>query len=349
MSRTVKKPVDLLLFAAVPRRDMLGQGFYVAEADGLRASPDVRSVSATNSLADVRRAKVDGIISYFYSHTAAVGTIARMHRIPIVATGGCEQLIRDADTTASAYAARVAAFHACTAVVDRLLATSTEDYDRMRRVAVVGRDRIERSFHGVAAVERADPRHFAHPRAPASLVTIAGLDSALNVRRKGVLEAVDLLARFGAMTSSASLTIIGRTTCQEMVVAHARTLGVADRIHFAGYVTEEEKLALLHRSRFYVQLSDYEGFGIGALEALAHGCQVIHTNVGGLRDTLGDYGVVVQRSAVAEFDPTTVPPYAMPDWPRFTAHLAQFGVAHRATTILRALGLDCCACKGAYP
>jgi glycosyltransferase involved in cell wall biosynthesis len=339
IARRDGNPVDLLLFAAVPEVSMLEQGFYAAEADGLRRNPCVRSVCATNELADVRAAKVDGIVTYFYSHSAAVGSIAKARRIPAVATGGCEQLIRGEDTPTCTFAARVAAFHACTLVMRRLLATSTTDFERMREVAWFNRNRIERSFHGVAAVENASPGHFKHPRPPASLITIAGLDTELNVRRKGVLEAVDLLARFHVQDPSASLTIIGRTTCRDMVVAHARTRGIVDLVRFTGYVTEEQKLDLLHGARFYVQLSDYEGFGIGALEALAHGCEVIHTNVGGLRDTIGDYGLIVPRGAVERFDPSTIPDYAPPDWARFSAHLAQFDVTRRADTIMHALGL----------
>ncbi len=334
--------VDLLLFAAVPNRAMLDQGFYAAEVDGLLAHPRVRSVATTNDLSEVRRAKVDGIVSYFYSHTAAVAAIGRARGIPVVATGGGEQLLRDPATSARTYAARISAFHACTLLATRLLATSIADYERMLELARFGRDRIILSFHGVAAVEYADMRHFAHDRAPASLATIAGLDTELNVRRKGVLEAVDLLARFHAHDPSASLTIIGRTTCRAMVEAHAAALGVTQQVKFAGYVTETEKLNILHQSRFYVQLSEYEGFGIGALEALAHGCQVIHTNVGGLRDTISEYGIVVKRDAVDRFDPAIVPPYALPDWQRFTTHLARFEVDHRADTLLRALALNPC-------
>lgn len=337
MRRRYDDPVDLLLFAAVPHRSMLEQGFYHAEAEGLRAHPRVRNVKTTNDLSEIRRAEVDGIVSYFYSHSAAVGAIARSRRIPVVATGGCEQLIHDAETSTRTFAARVAAFHACTLVMNRLLATSTTDFERMREVAWFGRDRIELSFHGVAAVENASPRHFSDLRPPASLITIAGLDTELNVRRKGVLEAVDLLARFHDWDASASLTIIGRTTRRDMVEAHARKRGVADRVRFMGYVTEEQKLELLHGARFYVQLSEYEGFGIGALEALAHGCQVIHTNAGGLRDTIGDYGVILARDATDGFDPSAVPDYALPDWSRFSAHLAQFDVMRRADALIRAL------------
>lgn len=331
---------DLLLFAAVPDRAMLEQGFYAAEAEGLRRHPLVRSVTITNDLAEVRHATVDGIISYFYSHSAAVAAIAKIKGVPVIATGGGEQVFRDSSTPAPTFALRLAAFHACTLLLDRILATSTSDFERMRKLVLFRRNCIKLSFHGVAAVEAASPAHFTYQRAPSSLVTIAGLDTELNVRRKGVLEAVDLLARFSSRDSSASLTIIGRTTCREMVAAYALRRNVRDRLHFAGYVTEKEKIDLLHRSRFYVQLSEYEGFGIGALEALAHGCQVIHTNVGGLRDTVGDYGIVVSRDAVNSIDPGRFPAYGIPEWSRFQTHLSQFNRVHRAETIVRALGFS---------
>jgi glycosyltransferase involved in cell wall biosynthesis len=337
--------VDLLLFAAVPNRAMLDQGFYAAEVDGLLAHPSVRSVVTTNNLREIRYAKVDGIVSYFYSHTAAVAAIGRARGIPVVATGGGEQLLRDPATSATTYAARLAAFHACTVMTTGILATSTADYARMLAVAKFGREKIRLSYHGVAAVEQSALGYFTNDRTPASLVTIAGLDTELNVRRKGVLEAVDLLARFHAVSPSASLTIIGRATCRDMVVAHAATRGVSDRVDFAGYVTEEEKLNILHRSRFYVQLSEYEGFGIGALEALAHGCQVIHTNVGGLRDTIADYGIVVSRNMIDQFDPRTTPVYTLPERSQFTAHLARFAVDRRSNALIRALGFD----KGTEP
>ena len=328
---------DLLLYAAVPHREMLDQGFYAAEIAGLRNHPSVSSVVATNEMHAVRRAKVDGIISYFYSHSAAIGAIGRMRGIPVIATGGCEQLQRDQAASPASYAARLIAFHGCTITLDRLLATSTTDYERMRSVAQWGREKIELSFHGVRAAEQADRMYFDNQRLPSSLVTIAGLDTPLNVHRKGVLQAVDLLARLHASDPAATLTIIGRTTCAEIVINHARSLGVAGNVHFAGYVSEQEKRDLLHRSRFYIQLSEYEGFGIGALEALAHGCHVIHTNVGGLRDTVGDMGTIVDRNAVRDLDLAHLSIPKRLEWSQFNAHLARFSERARADAILRAL------------
>lgn len=334
------RPLNLLLYAAVPHRSMLEQGFYAAEIEGLRADSRVGNVASTNSLSEVRRAEVDGIVSYFYSHSAVVGAIAKARGIPAIATGGCEQLRRDHTTSAHVYAARVTAFHTCTLLLHRVLATSTADLERMRQVAIMGRDKIELSFHGVAAADHADPQHFTRSRNLGSLITIAGLDSELNVRRKGVLEAVDLLARFHIRDPSASLTVIGRDTCRAMVEAHANARGVAGKVRFTGYITEDQKLDLLRQARFYVQLSEYEGFGIGALEALAQGCQVIHSGMGGLRDTVAHYGILLNRNEIDQFDIHTLTDYSLPDWSSFKSHLAQFSVAHRSHTLIRALGLD---------
>lgn len=340
MADPADSKLRLLLFAAVPQRSMLNQGFYAAEVDGLRAHPAVAQVVTTNSLAEVRSADVDGIVTYFYSHSAAVGVIAKARRIPVIGTGGCEQLVRNQALSVPNYLARLTAFHACTAVLDRLVATSTSDYERMRDVAIIGRDQIWLSFHGVPSVADRSPDVFSLHRAPASLVTIAGLDTIDNVRRKGVLEAVDLLARFAENNPTASLTIIGRTTRRDLVERHAKARGVLKNVHFTGYIDEREKIALLRRTRFYVQLSEYEGFGVGAIEALAQGCQILHSNVGGLRDTVADYGVVISRTAVATFDLDTIPDYRILDRVAFEHHLACFNTQHRADTLIRALGLN---------
>lgn len=340
MIRSTGSPVSLLLFAAVRERSMLDQGFYAAEVEGLRAHPAVASVATTNRLADVCNLRTDGIISYFYSHSAAVGAIAKARGIPVIATGGGEQLLRDQAFSATNYTARLAAFHACTLLLDGLLATSTSDFELMRNIAHFGRDRIALSYHAAPAVERVSTDCFRHPREFSSLVTIAGLDNALNIRRKGVLEAVDLLTKFHAQDPTSSLTIIGRATCRDIVERHAEDRGVLPHIHFTGYIGEDEKINLLRRSRFYVQLSEYEGFGVGALEALAQGCQVIHTNMGGLRDTVGRYGLIVRRESIAAFDPNCIPEYKVPNWSEFQLHLAQFGVRRRADALLRALGFS---------
>jgi len=336
---TADVPRHLLLYAAVPDAAMLDQGFYAAEVEGLRSHPAIASVSTTNLLSDVRRSDYDGLIGYFYSHAAVAAAIARLRGKPAVLTGGGEQLFPDPKTSLSRRVARRTFFQLAMVTADCLLATSSTDAARMRELALVGRKRILLSYHGAPAADRIDRANFEHPRRPASFVTICGLDTPLNVRRKGVFAAIDLVARARVTHSGADLIIIGRTTCRAMVEDYAQARGVAGAVTFAGYVDEAEKQAILRSRRFYVQLSEYEGFGIGALEALALGCQVIHSNVGGLRDTVGELGVIVSPEAAGYVEIDTLPAYPNFDWTVFECHMAQFRTGRRADTIVATLGL----------
>lgn len=53
--------------------------------------------------------------------------------------------------------------------------------------------------------------------------------------------------------------------------------GLNDSIELIGEVSEEEKIAFLKRSKYYFQLSLYEGFGLAALEALCASNILIHS------------------------------------------------------------------------
>lgn len=334
--RQPSKRLDILLFAAVPTADMLNQGFYAAEADGLRAHPDVRSVATTNRVLDVWSRRYDGLVSYFYSHSAATSLIARLRGKRALVTGGGEQVFRGTMSSAANYWLRLAGFQLTAANANRLFATSTSDRERMRDIAWCGREKIELSFHGAPAVDSFDRSNFESSRPPGALVTICGMDTEQNVRRKGGYEAVELLARFAGVYPDASLTVIGRTTRKDLLEKRARELGVAERLRFSGYVAEDEKLEILEQSHHYVQLSEYEGFGIGALEALAQGCHVIHSGMGGLQDTIGEFGTVLARDQIADFDPRSLPSYK-PDLDRLARHLGKFRVRRRADAIVAAL------------
>lgn len=76
------------------------------------------------------------------------------------------------------------------------------------------------------------------------------------------------------------LLVAGKNS--EKMMSQAQALGIADGVHFLGYITNEE------RDHFYQSVdaaifpSLYEPFGIVALEAMAQGCNVIASYVGGL-------------------------------------------------------------------
>jgi glycosyltransferase involved in cell wall biosynthesis len=66
----------------------------------------------------------------------------------------------------------------------------------------------------------------------------------------------------------------------------AHELGVADRVRFYGYVSEEEKISLLQQAHVVVNPSLKEGWGLTVLEANACGTPVVGADVPGLRDSI---------------------------------------------------------------
>ncbi len=92
------------------------------------------------------------------------------------------------------------------------------------------------------------------------------------------------------------LIVVGRPSASSRAVAEeARRLGVADRVHFTGYVSIALKRALLTSAhcRCMVFPSLYEGFGLPALEAMAYGVPLVASNAGALPEVVADGGVTV--------------------------------------------------------
>jgi glycosyltransferase involved in cell wall biosynthesis len=70
----------------------------------------------------------------------------------------------------------------------------------------------------------------------------------------------------------------------------ARTvdLGIAGRVEFPGYLSDEDLAVLLAGARAFVFPSLYEGFGLPPLEAMAAGVPVVAARAGSLPEVLGD-------------------------------------------------------------
>lgn len=70
-------------------------------------------------------------------------------------------------------------------------------------------------------------------------------------------------------------------------------LGVADRVHFTGYVADADVPVLLGGARALLLPSLYEGFGLTALEAMACGTPVLAARSSSLPEVVGDAGLLV--------------------------------------------------------
>lgn len=68
----------------------------------------------------------------------------------------------------------------------------------------------------------------------------------------------------------------------------AAKLGIADRVTFVGEVSDAELLSELCRARFFVSASEYEGFGISVIEAMAAGCVPVVNRIESFRNFVED-------------------------------------------------------------
>ena len=97
---------------------------------------------------------------------------------------------------------------------------------------------------------------------------------------------------------------VGEGSDRARLEQKARDFGVADRVVFAGYVSEEVKAEHYRLADVYVMPSSGEGFGIVFLEALACGIPVIGSKIDGSRDALrdGKLGIIVNPTNLSEIE-----------------------------------------------
>lgn len=81
----------------------------------------------------------------------------------------------------------------------------------------------------------------------------------------------------------------------------ARELGIADRVIFAGAISDDEKIALYQIADCYVAPSLYEGFGLTPLEAMACGTPVVAADASCTPEVVGDAALLVAPQDVEGF------------------------------------------------
>ena len=108
------------------------------------------------------------------------------------------------------------------------------------------------------------------------------------------------VARLAAAGSDIELMVGGTGDHLGPLQAEVRRLGVEDRVHFMGFVAEEQKLALLRGAWLHVLTSPKEGWGISNLEAAACGTPSVASDSPGLRESVldGETGLLVPHGDV---------------------------------------------------
>lgn len=152
----------------------------------------------------------------------------------------------------------------------------------------VGTDKVEVTYPGVTRLaDHADPRR------TKPLVLYVG--SLFN--RRHIPELIVGFSRLAATHPNARLEIVGdnRTTPRLDIQGLIARSGASDRIRARAYVSDAELSALYAEASAFAFLSDYEGFGLTPLEALAAGIPALVLDSEIAREIYGPAAMFVER------------------------------------------------------
>jgi glycosyltransferase involved in cell wall biosynthesis len=122
--------------------------------------------------------------------------------------------------------------------------------------------------------------------------------------RKNVIPLVEAFAVLQQRSRDVHLVLGGRRLFADYdPVARAAELGVAERVHYLGYVDDADLPGLYGGAELLAYPSSYEGFGLPVAEALACGCPVVTAPNTSLPEAGGEaalYADPSDRNALAE-------------------------------------------------
>lgn len=109
-------------------------------------------------------------------------------------------------------------------------------------------------------------------------------------KSKGIEDAIAAVALIAQSVKDIELWIIGRgeTVYTRYLKEFTETLGVAENVHFLGFLNEKEKFARLSRAHILLAPSLMEGWGLTIPEAGYVGTPAVAYNTKGLRDVVRD-------------------------------------------------------------
>jgi glycosyltransferase involved in cell wall biosynthesis len=269
------------------------QMFYKTDIDILRGLDF--EVNVTNKIFDFLFFwKYDIAFIYFYKYGFFVSLISGFFGKKVYFTGGIDDL-DEAYTTHRKYLIQKYFFKLCYFFSNScILVSSTDKENVMKIFNGVLPKKIKTSFHAIQ-VENFLCHNIKDKGYDFS--TIVWMGGKENVVRKGVDKSLELfkyLVENFPEYSNSKFIIIGRkgsgTDYLKEIIMH---LDINEKVVFTGEVDENVKINILKMSKIYMQLSKYEGFGVAAAEALAAQNIVINSGKGGLKDSVGSFGIQV--------------------------------------------------------
>lgn len=237
--------------------------------------------------------KYDIVFGYFFRYSFFFILIAKIFGKQSYLTGGIDAL--DLNYAGKkAYYIQKFFFKLCYRIATKCIIVSKEDLKHVEKIVGNNKSRITYSEHSIDTSVFTGGKKLSDKER--NFVTVGWQGTEGNVKRKGIDKALILFSSLKQKQEFANskILIIGRNGSGTPFVQRLiEKLGLKDSAIIIGEVSEEEKIAYLKNNKYYFQLSEYEGFGIAALEALIAGDIVIHSGKGGLNNHIYDNHIKV--------------------------------------------------------
>ncbi len=180
----------------------------------------------------------------------------------------------------------------------RVIAISDHTRRDAHRLYGVPLDRIDVAYPGVDARFRQLPREAVeafrrkHNLPERFFLYVGTLEPRKNLSR--LIEAVAQLE----MRDWRLVIVGGKGWLYGDLFAKVKSLGLGERVTFAGYAPDEDLPLWYNAATAFVYPSLYEGFGMPPLEAMACGTPVIASDAAALPEAVGDAGLTIRPDDV---------------------------------------------------
>ena len=226
--------------------------------------------------------KYDFVYVYFYRYGFFVALIARLFGKKAVFTGGIDSLNQKNRGTKD-YRIQKLFFRLCYRVCNISIIVSKTDLENVRAV-ISNTRKIAYSEHTIDV-----NRYNASEGLKQKIFVTIGWTALSSIERKGIDKSITVFAELVKHPEFSDYTFVlvgtpgdGIGYLKQLI----KDLHVSDKIVIKGNVSEDEKIHLLERAKYYFQLSLFEGFGLAALEAVCAKDILIHSGKGGLSNPI---------------------------------------------------------------
>jgi len=292
------RPKRILFYSSVKNKKLfLYTGFYVTDIEILRDLGFI--VNTSNKLLDFLMFwNYDIAFIYFYRYGVIGGVLSRLFGKKVYFTGGIDDLDLNYHKSNKRYNIQKLLFYLGYHFSTKCIIVSKADFKNIKIFF-----KKTKKLVYLPHVIKTEKYKFDNREKQNICLTIVWMGNIENVVRKGVDKSLILFSNFLKFQPDFKFYIIGtKGEGTKYLINLIKKYNIPEsKIIFTGSIDEEDKIELLKNSKYYFQLSKYEGFGIAALEALCAGSIVIHSGKGGLKDIIGGYGIIFDSGNIYKF------------------------------------------------